>query len=108
MAAGDLRRAALATRLAKLRNGGEPFPGTPDAGRSGSHDGGPDRLRTEQRSGGCAQFFTIMLFSTDFTPRTSWASFVTSDFSASELATPVMRTTPSVVVTLVLRALVDL
>src|SRR4051812_7501227 len=50
---------------------------------------------------GYNQAFTTMSLVTDFAPRTSEASFVTSDFSASELASPVTWTTPSVVVILV-------
>jgi len=44
-----------------------------------------------------ARFFTVMSLVTDLVPRTSWASLVTSDFSASELASPETWTTPSVV-----------
>ena len=53
-------------------------------------------------------FLTVMSFVTDLVPRTSWASLVTRDFSAAELASPVTRTTPSLVVTLVFSALVVL
>ena len=55
-----------------------------------------------------AQLLTGMVLFTDFTPRTSCASFVTRDFSASEAASPVMLITPSTVVTFVLTALVPL
>ncbi len=38
------------------------------------------------------QFLTVMLLSTDSTPRTLFASFVTRSFSASDLASPLMTT----------------
>src|SRR5687767_9843910 len=60
------------------------------------------------RPTGGTQVFTTMSLVTDFAPRTSWASLVTRAFSAADAALPVTRTTPSVVVTLVLSARVDL
>src|SRR5450631_3909101 len=52
------------------------------------------------------QPLTVMSLTTDFTPRVSWASFVTRAFSASESATPEMLTTAFSVTTFVERALV--
>src|SRR4051812_8142961 len=53
------------------------------------------------------QLLTVMPLLTDFTPRTSWASLVTRDFSASEAASPLRTTLPSVVTILSRTALVD-
>ncbi len=39
-------------------------------------------------NGKATQLLTVMSLVTDFVPRTSRASFVTRDFSASELASP--------------------
>src|ERR1700677_3824509 len=50
---------------------------------------------------------TTISLSTDFTPRMPLASFPTRSFSASESASPDTMTTPSLVVTLVLMALVE-
>src|SRR5476649_2406493 len=86
--------------------GGAPCPGH-GCGRQGPA-ASPEKEEPERlRKLFCAQPLTVMSLTTDLTPRVSWAILLTSDFSASESATPVTVTTPFSVMTLVAMALVE-